>query len=128
MRLLLLCLFLLLPGMIFKRRMEQDHFLHRLNFGSQHRRLDLCACALLLNCTQLSVAPWAGSCQVSLSVGSPDKNPGAGCHFLIRGSCCTRDQTHICMGRWILYLGATRKAPYLHLRYAKKYYLRRTEE
>ena len=35
-----------------------------------------------------------------------------GCHFLLRGSSPPRDWTHIsCIGRWILYLWATREAP-----------------
>jgi len=72
MRLLLLFLILLLPDMIFKRRVEQDHFFHHLNIiGSQHIHLDLCVCALLLNCIQLFATPWTVACQVSLSMGFP---------------------------------------------------------
>ena len=71
MRLLLLFLILLLPDMIFKRRMEQDHFFHHLNIGSQHIHLDLCVYVLLLNCIQLLATPWTVACQVSLSMGFP---------------------------------------------------------
>ena len=31
------------------------------------------------------------------------KNTGVGCHFLLQGIFPTRDQTHICIGRWVLY-------------------------
>ena len=130
MRLLLLFLILLLPDMIFKRRMEQDHFFHHLNIGSQHIHLDLCVYVLLLNCIQLFCDP--KDCSL----------PGFSVHGISqerilefvamsssRGSSWTRDRTHMsCIGRWILYLGTIREAPYLDLSYAKKYYLRRTEE
>ena len=41
----------------------------------------------------------------------PSNNTGLGCHFLLRGSSCPRDGTHISyIGRQILYHSATREA------------------
>ena len=34
---------------------------------------------------QHSVTPWTVACQAPLSMDSPGKNPGVGCHFLLQG-------------------------------------------
>ena len=44
-----------------------------------------CACVLRhFSCVQLIVIPWTVTCQAPLSMGSPGKNTGIGCHFLLQ--------------------------------------------
>ena len=44
-----------------------------------------CACVLShFSCVQLIVIPWTVTCQAPLSMGSPGKNTGIGCHFLLQ--------------------------------------------
>ena len=47
-------------------------------------------------------------------MGSPGKNTGAGCHFLLQGSSPPRDWTYVsCIVRWILYHCTTWEALYV---------------
>ena len=44
------------------------------------------ACTLsLFSRVQLCATPWTAACQAPLSVGSPGKNTGVGCHALLQG-------------------------------------------
>ena len=61
-----------------------------------------------LSHVRLFVTPWTVACQAPLSVDSPGKNPGEGCHALLQGgSSIPIDRTLIsfvsCTGRWVLY-------------------------
>ena len=40
----------------------------------------------LLSCSQLFVTTWTVACQAPLSMDSPGKNTGVGCHFLLQQS------------------------------------------
>ena len=45
----------------------------------------LCCCAESPSHAQLFVNSWAVAHQAPLSMGSPGKNPGVGCHALLQG-------------------------------------------
>ena len=56
--------------------------------------------------------PWTVACQTPLSVGCPSKNTRVDYHFLLQGIFLTQGSNpHLCIGRQILYLGATREDP-----------------
>ena len=42
-------------------------------------------CVLSRTVVSNSVTPWAAACQAPLSVGSPGKDTGVGCHSLLQG-------------------------------------------
>ena len=55
-----------------------------------------------------SAASWTVAHQAPLSMGCPNRNTGVGCHFLLQGIFPTQGLN--CIGRWILYHGATWEA------------------
>ena len=59
----------------------------------------------------LFVTPWTAARQASLSMHSPGKNTGVGCHFLLQGIFPTQGSNwHLLHCRRILYHWATREA------------------
>ena len=61
-----------------------------------------------LSHVRLFVTPWTVACQAPLSVDSPGKNPGVGCHALLQGgssrpSGWTLISCVSCTGSWVLY-------------------------
>ena len=69
----------------------------------------MCLCAQLLCGIWLFEAPWTAAHQAALSMDSPDKNTGVGCHFLLQGVFPIQDaRTHIsgisCVARGFLLL------------------------
>ena len=73
-----------------------------------------CVCAQLHSHVQLFVTSWAEACQAPLSVGSPGKDTGMGCHSLLQGIFLTQglNPTLLCssISRQILYHCATWEA------------------
>ena len=64
-----------------------------------------------LSRVQLFENPWAVARQGPLSMRSPGKNTGVGCHFLLQGIFTTQGwNPHLLLGRQILYHWATREA------------------
>ena len=54
-----------------------------------------------LSRVRLSATPWTVAHQAPLSIDSPSKNTGVGCHALLQGSCQPRDQTRVlCLLHW----------------------------
>ena len=60
--------------------------------------LPVCVRAQSLSCVQLFAIPWTVVCQAPLSMGSPSKNTGVGCHFLLEGIFPTQESNlHLCI-------------------------------
>ena len=82
--------------------------------GNNTAYLEVCVCAQLHSHVQLFVTSWAVACQAPLSVGSPGKDTGVGCHSLLQGIFPTQgsNPTLLCssIGRQILYHCATWEA------------------
>ena len=59
------------------------------------------------SCVWLFATLWSIAHQAPLSMGSPGKDPGVGCHFLLQGSSQPGDRNPVsyvsCIGRQILY-------------------------
>ena len=76
----------------------------------------LWVCAQSLSCVWLFSTPWTVTRPTPLSMASPGKDTGVGCHFLLRGSSWPRDWTHIScvsrVGRQVLYHSATWEAQF----------------
>ena len=70
------------------------------------RRSLRCPTGCALSCfsrVRLFAVPWTVARQASLSMELSSKNPGVGCHFLLRGIFLTWGWSRIaCTGRWIL--------------------------
>ena len=67
-------------------------------------------------CVRLFVTPWTVAYQAPLSMDSPGKNTGVGCHALLLGIFLTQGSNpsllRLLHCRWILCHGATREAQY----------------
>ena len=58
---------------------------HQLNLNGLHRTFHTKISSVqLLSCVQLFATPWTVACQASLSMNSPGKNTGVGCHTLLQ--------------------------------------------
>ena len=66
----------------------------------------VCVCARAPTCVlshvRLFATPWTVALQAALSVESPSKNTGAGCHFLLQGSFLTQgsNPSLLCLLHW----------------------------
>ena len=61
-----------------------------------------------INHARLFVAPWTVAARLLCPWDFLGKKTGVGCYFLLQGSSCPRDGTHVsCIGRQILYCGGT---------------------
>ena len=61
--------------------------------------------ACMLGCVQLFVTPWTVACQAPLSMNSPGKDTGVGCHFLLQGIFLTQASNLrlLCLLHWQAY-------------------------
>ena len=58
----------------------------------------VCACVLsYFNCDSVFATLWTIAHQVPLSMGSPGKNTGVGCHFLLQGIFLTQGLNPPCL-------------------------------
>ena len=57
----------------------------RLNHSNLPKEIKITLCAQSLSCVRLFVIPWTVARQASLSMNSPGRNTGVGCHFLLQG-------------------------------------------